>query len=228
MSGDPPPSDAQRRRDFVRQHTVLLPVPLLREIRVHTASELVPLWSATHTFSSYATTDVVPDVPYWCVPWAGGQALARWVLDHRETVAGKRVLDFGAGSGLLAIAAAKAGASVVRAVDVDPFAAAACALNAEANDVDIEIVCEDIVDHDVAGDHDVILAGDVWYQLTPSARFAGWFRSLVQRGRRVLTGDPGRAYVPSTAAELAVYEVPTSLDLESQTIRTTRVLEIRA
>lgn len=208
------------RAAFVRAHTVLEPVPMVRDIRLYTATELVPIWRATESWLEQRGLGV----PFWCVPWAGGQALARFVLENPDVVRGKRVLDFGAGSGLIAIAAAKAGAAEVRAVDVDPIAVAACALNAAANDVTIDVVCEDIVDRDP--DADVVLAGDVWYELTASARFARWLRSLSGTGTRVLTGDPGRHYVPSNARELAAYEVPTSIELESSTSRRSRVLEI--
>ena len=208
------------RSSFVREHTVLEPVPMVSDIRLYTATEIVPIWHATESWLETQSLGV----PFWCVPWAGGQALARWLLDNPDVVRDRRVLDFGTGSGLVAIAAAKAGAAHVCAVDVDPVAATACALNAEENGVEIEILCKDMIDDDV--DADVVLAGDVWYELGPSARFAKWFRSLAAGSARVFTGDPGRAYVPSGAKELAVYEVPTSIDLESSRSRTVRVLEI--
>lgn len=211
------------RAAFVRAHTVLEPVPLVGTIRVHTATELVPIWRATESWLNQRGLGV----PFWCVPWAGGQALARWLLDHPETVRGRRVLDFGAGSGLVAIAAAKAGAATVRAIDVDPIAVAACLLNAEANEVAIEVACEDIVDR-VDVEADVLLAGDVWYELDASARFARWLGGLAGRGVRVFTGDPGRHYVPSNVREIASFEVPTSIELESAPTRRARVLEVRA
>src|SRR4051812_13338748 len=119
------------RADFVRTQTALSSVPLVPEVRLYTATDVTPLWRATQ--ASLGGSGV--NVPYWCVPWAGGQALARWVLDHRDAVRGLRVVDFGTGSGLVAIACALAGARSVRAIDVDPLAEAACRLNADANGV---------------------------------------------------------------------------------------------
>jgi predicted nicotinamide N-methyase len=145
------------------------------------------------------------------------------VLDHPDEVRGKRVLDFGTGSGLVAIAAAKAGARV-HAVDIDPFALVAASLNAEVNDVSVTTECADL-SLGAAVEVDVVLAGDVWYEREPAERFARWFRGLRREGHiRVVTGDPGRAYVPADATELGRYEVPTSLDFEAKTSLTTRVL----
>jgi predicted nicotinamide N-methyase len=212
--------DHEGRAAFVRAHTVLEPVPMVEGIRLHTATALLPIWRATEGW----LIERGLGVPFWCVPWPGGQALARWILDHPDVVSGRRVLDFGTGSGLLAIAAVKAGAAKVRAVDVDPIAVTACTLNAAANGVAVEAACEDVVDVDPRVD--VVLAGDVWYELTPSARFAKWLGSLSKRGTRVLTGDPGRHYVPSNTRELAVYDVPTSTELESSRSRVSRILEV--
>jgi len=220
MVSGPSPIGPEGHEAFIRSHTELAPVPMVTTIQLYTATELVPIWRATENW----LTERGLGVPFWCVPWAGGQALARWVLEHPEIVRGKRVLDFGAGSGLIAIAAARAGAAEVRAVDVDPIAIAACILNAAANDVSFDTVCSDIVDQDVEAD--IVLAGDVWYELTASARFARWLRSIAARGTRVFTGDPGRHYLPSHARELAAYDVPTSWDLESAHSRRSRVLEI--
>ncbi|MBX3229240.1 MAG: methyltransferase [Labilithrix sp.] len=202
---------------FVREHTVLAAVPLVPEVRIHTATEVLPIWRATSAWLDAHDLGV----PFWCVPWAGGQALARWVLDRPEVVRGKRVLDFGTGSGLVAIAAALAGAASVRAVDVDAFAIAACRINAAANGVTIHAQCMDLVG--AAVEEDLLLAGDVWYEAGPARRFAAWFEALPVA---VVTGDPGRHYVPAAARELARYEVPTTLELESATTRTTRVLAL--
>jgi len=205
---------------FIREHTVLLAVPFVPEIRVRTATELVPLWHVTDRWLD----DAGIGLPYWCVPWAGGKALARFLLDAPETVRGRRVLDFGTGSGLVAIAAKLAGAADVLAVDRDPMAIAACTLNASENAVAIATRCASIVGDDV--DADVILAGDVWYEAEPAAHFARWLRAQKRRGVRVLTGDPERAYVPADASRLATFDVPTTLELESTLARRTHVLEL--
>ena len=222
MSAVPTITCHEDRASFVRAHTALDPVPMVQDIQLYTATELVPIWHATETWLEARGLNV----PFWCVPWAGGQALARWLLDNPEAVSGKRVLDFGTGSGLLAIAAARAGAAHVHAVDVDPLAVCACLLNTAANGVVVEVTCEDLVDRAI--DVDVVIAGDVWYELGASARFTRWLRQLARNGTRVLTGDPGRAYVPSGVRELATYQVPTSVELESARSRTARVLEIEA
>lgn len=206
-------------RGFVRAHTALAAVPLVPEIRLFTATETTSLWRVTAEWLDARAVDV----PFWSTPWAGGQALARYVLDRPEALRGLRVVDFGTGSGLVAIAAAHAGAARVRAVDVDPLACAAARLNAEANGVAIDVACDDVADR-LDLDVDVVLAGDVWYEPEPAARFAAWLASLAARGVRVLTGDPGRAYVPRAFVEVAAYDVPTSADLESRTLKRTRVL----
>jgi predicted nicotinamide N-methyase len=195
--------------EFVRTQTALEAVPFVPEIRLHTASNVSPVWNE------------LPSLPYWCAPWPGGQALARWLLDHPDAVRGKRVLDFGTGSGIVAIAAKLAGAAHVVAVDVDRFATTACAINAEANGVIVHTVNRDLVDT-AQSDVDVVVAGDVWYEQEPAQRFDSWFRTL---SARILTGDPGRFYVPTDLHEIARFEVPASLDLENARIKTTRVLE---
>lgn len=215
-----PFTDAERAA-FVREQTALTAVPLVPELRIFTASAVTPLWFETARWLD----DHDSDVPFWSVPWAGGQALSRYILDHPECVQHARVLDFGSGSGLVAIAAARAGAAHVRAVDIDPIAAVAARLNAEANDVAIEVVLADLVGQSLP-DVDVVLAGDIWYEPEPSARFRKWLRTLAKNGARVLTADPGRMHVPRRARELARYEVPTPFELESVEKRTARVLAI--
>ncbi len=217
------PSSLDDRIAFVRAHTALADVPFVPELRIFTATDVTPLWRATEAHLGKLGIDV----PFWCVPWAGGQALARWVLDHPESVRGRRVVDFGSGSGLVALACARAGARSVRAVDIDPLAEAACHLNAEANAVSpavLDVVCADIVGSAV--DADLLLAGDVWYERAAADRFGPWLATVARAGVRVITGDPNRAYVPAGLIELARYDVPTVADLESTTVRVTSVFEI--
>ncbi len=203
------------RRAFILEHTRLLPVPLVPEIAMHRADAVSQVWFETARWLD----DDDAAVPFWCVPWAGGQALARYVLDHPDVVRGKRVLDFACGGGLVAIAAARAGATV-RAVDIDPLARVTTELNRAANGVDLEVHTADVVG-DPLLDVDVVLAGDIWYEPAPSARFRRWFRKL---GMPVLTADSGRPYAPRRVRELARYEVPTPFELEARTTRTARVL----
>lgn len=199
---------------FVRANTVVATPPLVPEIWLHLASEITPLWHATET--SLAAAQLPP--PYWAFAWAGGQALARHVLDHPELVRGRTVLDFGAGSGLVAIAAARSGARVT-AAEIDPFAAAAIALNAELNGVEIAIERADVIGREPAP-WEIVLAGDMCYERPLAERLTLWLRTLVSRGVTVLLGDPGRAYLPAEGLEaLARYNVPTTLELEDRTTR---------
>jgi predicted nicotinamide N-methyase len=199
---------------FVRCNTTISAPPLVPEVRLHLASEITPIWQATE--ESLARGGVPP--PFWAFAWAGGQALARYILDHPGEVAGRCVLDFGSGSGLVAIAAAKAGAARVAAAEIDPFAAAAIAANAALNEVAISITAADVIDAADPG-WEVVAAGDVCYEQPMAARVAAWLRGLA-RGCHVLLGDPGRAYLPASGLrERARYLVSTSRDLEDREIR---------
>ena len=203
---------------FVRRETVVASPPLVPEIRLHLASEVVPLWQATE--ADLARQGLPP--PYWAFAWPGGQALARHLLDHPELVRGARVLDFAAGSGIGAIAAAKAGAANVAAAEIDRFAIAAIHMNGALNGVDVATIENDIVGQN--GPWDVILAGDVCYERPMAERVSGWLAAMARRRVRVLMGDPGRNYLPGSGlAEIARYSVPTSLDLEDRTLRETIV-----
>jgi predicted nicotinamide N-methyase len=203
---------------FIRANTLVAAPPLVPEIRLHLASEITPLWQATE--AALARDQLPP--PYWAFAWAGGQALARHLLDHPGLVHGKSVLDFGAGSGLVAIAAAKAGARAVTAAEIDPFAAAAIALNAAENGVAIELAAGDIIGS--APRWDIVLAGDMCYERPLAERLAAWLGRCAAAGALVLLGDPGRAYLPRTGlSELARYTVPTPLELEDRTARETIV-----
>jgi predicted nicotinamide N-methyase len=200
---------------FVRRNTAIAAPPLVPEIRLHLATEITPIWQATE--ESLARSGVPP--PYWAFAWAGGQTLARYILDHPTEVAGRFVLDFGAGSGLVAIAAAKAGAAGVLATEIDHFAAAAIAMNATLNDVAVTVTTADLIDT-ADPRWEVIAAGDVCYEQPMAARVARWLTALARRGSLVLLGDPGRAYLPGSGLrECARYVVPTSRELEDRDTR---------
>jgi predicted nicotinamide N-methyase len=203
---------------FILAQTALAAPPLVPEIKLHLATEITPIWEATEA----TLTQMNLPPPYWAFAWAGGQALTRFLIDHPDWVKGKRVLDFAAGSGLSAIGAAKAGAALTQAAEIDDFAIAAIALNARINDVAIDLVRDDLIG--VEPRWDVVLAGDVCYERPMAERVITWFRALAGRGVAILMGDPGRAYLPQSGLlELARYQVPTSLELEDRTQRETIV-----
>ena len=200
---------------FVRCNTAITAPPLVPEIRLHLATEITPIWQATE--DTLARSGLPP--PFWAFAWAGGQALARYLIDHSAEVTGRSVLDFGAGSGLVAIAAAKAGATAVLAAEIDPFAAAAIAANAALNDVDITVQTEDLLDT-VDACWEVVTAGDVCYERPMADRVMGWLRGMAACGSLVLLGDPGRSYSPSQGLlERGRYLVPTSRELEDRDCR---------
>ncbi|HEX9398785.1 MAG TPA: 50S ribosomal protein L11 methyltransferase [Anaeromyxobacter sp.] len=208
---------------FIRERTAPAPVPLVPELSLYQATELTPLWHATA-----AELHGWDDSPYWAFAWAGGQALARHVLDRPELVRGRRVLDFASGSGLVAIAAARAGAAEAVAVDVDPFCRAAVLLNAELNDLTIPFRAESPLELPLP-DADVVLAGDVFYERALAAGATAWFRALAARGTLVLAGDAGRAYAPATGfVEVAAHDVPTTVEIEDAPVRRARVIRFEA
>ena len=207
---------------FVAENTALLSPPLVPEIRLHLATEVVPLWRKTE---EELEAEGVPP-PYWAFAWAGGQALARYVLDHPAEVADKRVLDFGSGSGLVAIAAAKAGASEILAADIDAFACAAIALNAIANGVVLRVTHNDVIGMPCTWD--TILVGDMCYERPLAERLLAWLGDCARNGATVLLGDPGRSYFPKSGVEkLGTYNVQTTRDLEDREIRETSVYRFR-
>ncbi len=208
-------SSAADAASFIRANTAVTSPPLVPEIRLHLADEITPLWQATE--QTLARDQLPP--PYWAFAWAGGQALARHVLDNPQLVHGKSVLDFGAGSGLLALAAAKAGAAAVTAAEIDPFAAAAIALNAALNALELRIDTADAIGRATAP-WQVVLVGDMCYERPLAERLTAWLRVLAAEGTLVLLGDPGRNYLPKEGlTALARYTVPTPLDLEDRATR---------
>jgi len=197
-------------RAFVLHHTRLRPVPGLAEIELHLADEVLDVWGALQV----ETGDPDTALPYWSVAWGGGLAVGRYLRDHPELVAGLRVFDLGSGSGLCAIAAMRAGAEQVDANDIDPYAAAAIALNARANRCRIDLVVRDALD-EAPPDVDVILAADCWYNAALAERVLPWLRRSEAAGIEVLIGDPGREYLPRQGLlEVATYDVRTTSDLE--------------
>lgn len=209
--------------DFIRQHTRLVAPPLLPELQLHLTDDIFAVWRA---LEEAAGTQVAP--PFWASAWVGGQALARYLLDHPEAVAGKRVLDFAAGSGVCALAAVRAGAEQVVAVDTDPWSVAAVALNAAANGVEVSCCERDLLDGEppVA---DLVLAGDVCYEEAMARRALLWLHRVRAGGIDVLLGDPGRAHFPRSKCERrAEYDVPTGRDLEDSDSKRTGVYSLRA
>lgn len=207
-----------RPEDFIKTNAALTAPPLVPEIKLHLATEVVPLWRATEE----ELTKIGVPPPYWAFAWAGGQALARHVLDHPQLVAGKRVLDIGAGSGLVGLAACRAGAASVLAADIDAFACAAIALNAAANHCKVGITQADLIGTPPAWD--VILVGDLFYERPLAERLLEWLGPL---DVPALLGDPGRTYFPKTNVEnLASYSVQTTRDLEDREIRETGVYRL--
>jgi predicted nicotinamide N-methyase len=197
-------------RAFVLRHTRLRPVPGLEEIRLHLADEVLPLWHAVQI----ETDDSDAALPYWAFAWGGGLALGRYLREHPEAVTGRRVLDLGSGSGLCAIAATRAGAADVTAVDIDAFAAAAIHVNARANGRRVAVVRRDVLDEEPP-EVDVVLAGDCWYEAHFAGRVLPWLQRARNVGIDVLVGDPGRRYLPTEElVEIASYEVRTTTELE--------------
>lgn len=203
---------------FILGNTSPLAPPHVPEIQLHLASEVHDLWLKTE--EDLEAIGLPP--PFWAFAWAGGQGLARHVLDHPDLVRGKRVLDFASGSGLVAIAAAMAGASEVLAADIDPWARTAVRLNAALNDVVLSFTDDDLIGLSV--DFDVVLAGDVFYDSGFAQALTSWFETLAKAGCQVLVGDPGRSYRPTERLEpLATYMVPVTRVLEDAEIKKTTV-----
>ena len=211
------------RAAFIRAHTGILAPPHVPEVLLHLAHEAVPLWQKTE--EELGGIGLPP--PFWAFAWAGGQALARYVLDHPEIVRGRSVVDLASGSGLVGIAALKAGAASVLAADIDPFAAAAIGLNAALNGVaGLSVTAEDLLASPPppAG---VILVGDLFYEKTLAETVFAWLLSAEAKGAGVLIGDPGRSYLPRAKLEkLIEYAIPVSRELEDSEIKRSAVWRI--
>ncbi len=205
-------------RRFILDNTALMAPPHVSEIQLHLADEAHALWQKTE--EELEAIGLPP--PFWAFAWAGGQGLARHVLDYPQLVAGKKVLDFASGSGLVAIAAKLSGASHVLAADIDPWAETAIALNAAENGVAIEFTAVNQIGSLV--DAEVLLAGDVFYDKSFAHALIPWFAQLAASGVLVLVGDPGRAYCPKDRLEpLGIYEVPVTRALEDSEVKRTTV-----
>ena len=209
-------------RTFILENTQVMCPPHVPEVRLHLASEAHDLWLKTEE----DLEEIGLPPPFWAFAWAGGQGLARYVLDHPELVAGLRVLDFASGSGLVAIAARLAGAADVVAADIDPWTASAVALNAALNETSIRFTSENQIGRSVEAD--VLLAGDVFYDREFASALIPWFTRLAENGTVVLVGDPGRSYRPKDRLEeLAVYQVSVTRALEDADVKRTTVWRFR-
>ena len=203
---------------FITDNTSVMAPPHVPEIRLRLADEAHDLWLKTEE----ELEEIGLPPPFWAFAWAGGQGLARYVVDHPEVVRGKRVLDFASGSGLVAIAAMKAGAGRVVAADIDPWTETAIALNSRLNDVELAFTSENQVGRAIEAD--VLLAGDVFYDKSFADALVPWFSLLAQRGTTVIVGDPGRSYCPKDRmVALATYDVPVTRALEDAEVKQTTV-----
>jgi predicted nicotinamide N-methyase len=209
------------RRALVARHTRLRSVPGVPEVRLHLADDAAPVWRATEAALGIAGAPI----PFWAFAWAGGLALARYLLERPDEVRGRRVLDFATGSGLVAIAAVRAGAEVA-AADIDPFAEAAVGLNARANGVHLDFIGRDLLDEEPP-DVEVLLAADTWYESPFAGLVLPWLRAASDRGIRVLVGDPGRRYLPTESlVRVAAYDVETTTQLEDRAVVRGRVFTL--
>ncbi len=209
---------------YVAGNSVVQTAPLVPEIKLHLADERAPLWNKTQR-------DLWDDgivLPYWAFAWAGGQALARLLLDEPERVRGKRVLDFASGSAISGIAARLSGASYVLAADIDPLAAIAAQMNADANGITLDTSTDDLVGQSLAG-FDVIIAGDICYEQSVAERVRDWLGEEARAGREVLIGDPGRTFLPRKDLEPVIgYGVKSARDLDDTDVRNARVWRFAA
>jgi len=207
------------RRAFILENTRLQAPPHTPELTLHLADEITPIWRMTEE----ALEEIGLPPPFWAFAWAGGQALARYILDKPEIVAGKQVIDFASGSGIVGIAAMKAGAARVLAADIDGFCGAALSLNAAVNGVEVDFTDINLLDAPAPA-CDVILAGDICYEKPMSDAVMAWLGDARAQGATVLIGDPGRSYFPREGlVKLAEYQVATTRELEDREVKKTCV-----
>jgi predicted nicotinamide N-methyase len=205
-------------RRFILENTTILSPPHVPEIKLHLADEAHDLWHKTE--EELQQSGLQP--PFWAFAWAGGQGLARHILDHPETVRGKTVIDFATGSGLVAIAAKMSGASSVLAVDIDPFCGDAVDLNSRLNSIEIEFSAHNLIGQKLTAE--VLLAGDIFYDRAIAAAITPWFQALCANGCTILVGDPGRTYLPRQFLSLlSEHEVAVTRALEDADVRKTNV-----
>ena len=206
--------------EIIRTGTRLGPVRLVPEILLYQAGDPIGLWQRTETAAGRTGLDP----PFWAFAWAGGQALARYLLDHPEAVRGRRAIDIASGSGLAAIAAARAGAAAVTAYDIDPLAAAAINVNADANDVTVAAVCADVLGTEGPPGTDLVLVADAFYQRDLAGQVLRFLERARTRGTAVLAADFGRAYLPrDRLTALASYDVPGLGALEDSDVKRTTI-----
>ena len=214
------PQTFEDRRAFILANTRLQRPPHTPELQLHLADEVTPIWRMTEE----ALDQIGLPPPFWAFAWAGGQALARYLMDNPQAVSSRRCIDFASGSGLVAIAALKAAAAQVLAADIDPYCAAALSLNAAANGVACEATDADLLDAPAPAWAQVILAGDIFYEQPVAERVIAWLTAASRGGAMVLIGDPGRSYFPKTGLrQLAEYQVETTRELEDFAVKTTGV-----
>jgi predicted nicotinamide N-methyase len=214
------PATPQGRADFIVANTRLQRPPHVAEVELHLADEITPIWKLTEE----ALEEIGLPPPFWAFAWAGGQALARYLLDNPQAVAGKRAIDFASGSGLVGIAAKLAGAKTVLCADIDAYCAAALELNAAANGVACAFTGENLLQSPPPAWAEVILAGDICYEKPLAAQVLAWLAQARAAGATVLIGDPGRSYFPRTGLiKLAEYQVPTTRELEDMAVKRTAV-----
>ncbi len=208
------------RRDFIVANTRLQRPPHVPELQLYLADEITPIWKLTEE----ALAEIGLPPPFWAFAWAGGQALARYLLDAPNTVAGKRVIDFASGSGIVGIAAMMAGAAEVLAADIDLYCEAALSLNAPANGVDLAYSQDDLMNAPPPAWAEVILAGDICYEKPMTEAVMAWLGAARAGGATVLIGDPGRSYFPKSGlTRLAEYQVETTRELEDFAVKRTSV-----